>query len=152
MPQLNPADPEYVKARYLGELPRIAVVGIVFAVLAANWSPWLHIGTGLCVLWLLWWLWLVPAQVKNLGWLETEDELLLTKGKLWHTFTVVPYGRIQFVDVKAGPIERALNLKHVELHTASSTSDAKVRGLTGEVADELRARLAEQARERMSGL
>ncbi|MDU0478787.1 PH domain-containing protein [Staphylococcus chromogenes] len=152
MPQLNPADPAYVKVRYLGELTRIAILAVAFAVAAVAFVPWLYIGTALCVAWLLWWLWLVPAQVKNLGWLETENELLLTKGKLWHTFTVVPYGRIQFVDVKAGPIERAFGLKHVELHTASSTSDSKVRGLKGDVADALRERLAEKARERMSGL
>ena len=46
-----------------------------------------------------------------MGWLETDDELLITRGKLWHSFTVVPYGRIQFVDVTSGPIDRALGLK-----------------------------------------
>lgn len=100
----------------------------------------------------LWLAWLIPAQVRNLGWLETEDELLVTKGKLWHTFTVVPYGRIQFVDVTAGPIQRMFGLKSLHLHTASSSSDATVKGLEAEVADALRERLAVKARERMSGL
>ncbi|AKK02407.1 hypothetical protein CEPID_02635 [Corynebacterium epidermidicanis] len=152
MPHMNPAESKYIKVRYLVELPWIVVFAIGCAIGGLLWTPWLHIATGVCMLWLLWWLWLVPQQVKNLGWLEAENELLLTKGKLWHTFTVVPYGRIQFVDVKAGPAERAFGLKHVELHTASATSDSKVRGLSATTADELRDRLAMKARERMSGL
>lgn len=151
-PAMHPAEPSYTKVRYLRELPWIFAFGISFALSAYFSTPWLYIGTAVCVAWLLWWLWLVPNQVRNLGWLETEEELLLTKGKIWHSFVIVPYGRIQFVDVKAGPIERAFGLKRVELHTASSTSDSTIRGIRGEVADGLRLRLAELARERMSGL
>ena len=97
-------------------------------------------------------LWLIPAQVRNMGWLETDDELLITRGKLWYTFTVVPYGRIQFVDVTSGPIDRALGLKKLQLHTASASTDATIKGLEAPLADALRTRLAHQARERMSGL
>ena len=102
------------------------------------------LGTLLCAL--------MTAQVKNLGWQETADELLVTRGKIWHTFTVVPYGRIQFVDVTAGPVERAMGLKKVKLHTASPSSDATIPGLPAVDADALRERLAIKARERMSGL
>ncbi|GAB2500821.1 Bacterial membrane flanked domain protein [Corynebacterium atrinae] len=149
---MNPVSPKLVTARYLSRLPWIAVLGIGFAVAAWLLSPWLWIGTGIFVAFFLWQLWLIPAQVKLLGWQETEDELLITKGKLWHTFTVVPYGRIQFVDVTAGPIDRPLGMKTLELHTASATSDSSVEGLPAEVADALRDRLAIKARERMSGL
>ncbi len=83
---------------------------------------------------------------------EDLDELLITKGKLWHTFTVVPYGRIQFVDVTAGPLERAFGMKQVQLHTASASSDSTIQGLPAAEADALRERLAVKARERMSGL
>lgn len=87
-----------------------------------------------------------------LGWRETEEELLLTRGRLWHRFTVVPYGRIQFVNVTAGPIERAFGLKQVNLHTASATTDTTLPGLEAKVADALRERLTVMARERISGL
>lgn len=149
---MNPAHPNLTKIRYLALLPVLVIALLVSAGFGIWGSAWFFVFTALLVGLLGWLLWLIPAQVKKLGWQETEDELLLTKGKLWHTFTVVPYGRIQFVDVKAGPIERAFGLKHVELHTASSTSDATVRGLLATDADELRDRLAERARERMSGL
>lgn len=149
---MNPVSPKLTTARYLGRLPWLLIGTIVFAVLGFVLSSWWHIGTGVALAFLLWQAWLIPAQVKRLGWLETSNELLITKGKLWHTFTVVPYGRIQYVDVKAGPIERALGMKSLELHTASSTSDSTVQGLPAAEADALRDRLAEQARERMSGL
>ncbi|MEJ6013503.1 PH domain-containing protein [Corynebacterium sp. H127] len=149
---LHPVSPKLVKVRYLVVLPWTLIAILGFLIPALLIDAWFYVGAAIFFLLFLWQLWLIPAQVKKLGWLESEQELLLTKGKLWHVFTVVPYGRIQFVDVKAGPIERAFGLKHVELHTASSTSDAKVRGLPGADADALRTRLAERARERMNGL
>lgn len=149
---MNPVSPKLTTARYIARLPWLVVAAIAFAVPGFLVSPWFHIGTGVAVALLLWQLWLIPAQVKRLGWLETADELLITKGKLWYTFTVVPYGRIQYVDVKAGPIERWLDMKSLELHTASATSDSTVQGLPAAEADALRERLADKARERMSGL
>ena len=149
---MNPVSPKLTVARYIGRLPWFVLPAIVFAVLAVLVSPWFWIGAGVFVALLVWQVWLIPAQVKLLGWKETGDELLITKGKLWHTFTVVPYGRIQFVDVTAGPVERSLGMKTLKLHTASSTSDSTVEGLPAEEADALRDRLAVKARERMSGL
>ncbi|WIM72981.1 PH domain-containing protein [Corynebacterium suedekumii] len=149
---MNPVSPKLTTARYLGRLPWILLPAIGFALAAWLWSPWLWIGAGIVAALFLWQLWLIPAQVKLLGWQETEDELLITKGRLWHTFTVVPYGRIQFVDVTAGPIERSLGMKTLELHTASASSDSSVQGLPADTADALRDRLAVKARERMSGL
>lgn len=149
---VNPVSPKLTVARYIGRLPWFVLPAVVFAVLAVLVSPWFWIGAGVFVALLVWQVWLIPAQVKLLGWQETGDELLITKGRLWHTFTVVPYGRIQFVDVTAGPIERSLGMKTLKLHTASSTSDSTVEGLPAEEADALRDRLAVKARERMSGL
>jgi membrane protein YdbS with pleckstrin-like domain len=107
---------------------------------------------GVLAVLLVWDLWLIPAQARNRGWVETPSELLIAKGMLWRTFTVVPYGRIQFVDVTAGPVERMFGVKRVKLHTASATSDSEVVGLAAVEADALRDRLAVAARERMSGL
>ncbi|WP_080796367.1 PH domain-containing protein [Corynebacterium pacaense] len=149
---MHPVSPKLTTARYIGRLPWLAVLAIGFAVPGVLFSVWFHIGTAVFALLFIWQLWLIPQQVRRLGWLETSDELLITKGKLWHTFTVVPYGRIQFVDVTAGPIERWLGMKTINLHTASASSDSTVQGLPADQADALRERLAVQARERMSGL
>ncbi|WP_455006551.1 PH domain-containing protein [Corynebacterium propinquum] len=149
---MNPVSMKLIKARYLSGLPW-AVLFIGGSIAAAVfWSSWLWIATAVIVAFVLFRIWLIPRQVKLLGWKETEDELLITRGKIWHTFTVVPYGRIQFVDVSAGPIDKLFGLKNVKLHTASSSSDSDVPGLAAADADALRQRLSEKARERMSGL
>ena len=41
----------------------------------------------------------------------------------------MPYGRMQFVDVTAGPFERSFGLATVRLHTAAAASDARIPGL-----------------------
>lgn len=149
---MNPVSPKLARARYIGGLPWLIVPAIAVAVAAWLWTPWLWIAVAVLVAIIAWLLWLIPAQVKLMGWQETDNELLIQKGKLWHSLTVVPYGRIQFVDVQAGPVDRHFGLKSIELHTASSTSDSQVPGLTGDEADALRERLTIKARERMSGL
>lgn len=149
---MHPVSPKLTQARYLVVLPWLVIPALALAVVAVLWWTWAWIGVAVLAALTLWLLWLIPAQVRLLGWEETEDELLITKGRLWHTFTVVPYGRIQFVDVSSGPIARRLGMKTIELHTASTSSDSSIPGLPAETADALRERLADKARERMSGL
>lgn len=149
---MNPVSPKLTKVRYLAYLPWGIVEGLVFLALSLLVSPWFYLGVAQAAVLVVWQIWLIPQQVKRLGWLETSDELLITRGKLWHTFTVVPYGRIQFVDVTAGPFDRMFGLKKVQLHTASATSDSTIQGLPAAEADALRERLSIKARERMSGL
>lgn len=157
--RMNPVSPKLVIVRYLSVLPWVilSAVGFLIAgILIDEEELFLkigaYVGAGIFAGLVIWLLWLIPAQVKKLGWKETADELLLSRGKVFHTYTVVPYGRIQFVDVTAGPIERIFGLKSVELHTASASSDSSISGLVAAEADALRDRLAIQARERMSGL
>lgn len=157
--RMNPVSPKLVIVRYLSVLPWVilpAVGFLIAGILIDEGEQFLkigaYVGAGIFAGLVIWLLWLIPAQVKKLGWKETADELLLSRGKVFHTYTVVPYGRIQFVDVTAGPIERIFGLKSVELHTASASSDSSISGLVAAEADALRDRLAIQARERMSGL
>lgn len=150
--RFNPVSPKLVRARLILWLPvpvLIAIAGIVLALLL-HWSFWFLAAAGIALA--AWAAWLVPAQVRRIGWLEAPDELLITRGRLWHTFTVVPYGRIQYVDVQAGPIDQAFGLQTITLNTASTSSDSTVPGLPAAEATALRRRLSEQARERMSGL
>ena len=150
--EMNPVSPRLVTSRYIHHLSWMFLLAAAAAAAGFWWTPWFYWAAGIFVGLFFWLLWLIPAQVRNMGWLETDDELLITRGKLWYTFTVVPYGRIQFVDVTSGPIDRALGLKKLQLHTASASTDATIKGLEAPLADALRTRLARQARERMSGL
>lgn len=157
--RMNPVSRKLVIVRYISFLPWVIlpalgclIAGIVLDEQLKLLKIGAYIGAVIFTGLVIWLLWLIPAQVKKLGWKETADELLLSRGKVFHTYTVVPYGRIQFVDVTAGPIERIFGLKSMELHTASASSDSSISGLVAEEADALRDRLAVQARERMSGL
>lgn len=76
------------------------------------------------------------------GYAERERDLLVRHGLLIRRLSIVPYARMQFVDVTAGPLERVFNLATVQLHTAAAASDARIPGLPPEEATRLRDRLA----------
>ncbi len=71
---------------------------------------------------------------------------------MFKRLVVVPYGRMQLVDVTRGPIDRQFGLAAVQLHTAAATTDASIPGLTPEVAADLRDRLASLGESRSAGL
>ncbi len=75
------------------------------------------------------------------GYAEREKDLLVRHGLLIRRLSIVPYARMQFVDVTAGPLERMFNLATVQLHTAAAASDARVPGLPPDEASRLRDRL-----------
>lgn len=86
-------------------------------------------------------LWAVGRRWRAWGYAERGTDLLLRKGVLIRTLTIVPYGRMQFVDVRQGPIERLLDLASVQLHTAAAASDARIPMLDRAEAARLRDRL-----------
>jgi membrane protein YdbS with pleckstrin-like domain len=83
---------------------------------------------------------------------EREDDLLVSRGVMIRRLTVVPYGRMQFVDVTAGPVDRLFGLATVQLHTAAAATDAKIPGLTNAEAQRLRDQLAALGESRAAGL
>ncbi|WP_255195916.1 PH domain-containing protein [Halorarius litoreus] len=75
-----------------------------------------------------------------------DDSLFLRRGVFTRVRTVVPYVRIQHVDVSEGPFERALGLASVVVYTAGSRgADVTIPGLTPERADDLQTRLKQLA-------
>lgn len=108
------------------------------------------IGVALAVLVWLWWL--IGRRVRSFGYVERGDDLLVTSGIMFRRLVIVPYGRMQLVDVKAGPIDRWLGITTVQLHTAAATTDASIPGLEPEVAAALRDRLARRGEQRSAGL
>lgn len=83
---------------------------------------------------------------------ERADDLLISRGVLWRQLTVVPYGRMQLVEVTSGPLERRYGLARVQLHTAAATTDAAIPGLAPDEAERLRDRLTELGGARSAGL
>jgi membrane protein YdbS with pleckstrin-like domain len=94
----------------------------------------------------------VDRRVRAWGYAEREDDLLVRRGVLVERLSVVPYGRMQYVDVTAGPLDRRLGLARVTLHTAAAASDASIPGLPAAEAARLRDRLAALGEARAAGL
>ena len=91
-------------------------------------------------------------RVRAWGYCEREDDLLVRRGVAFRRLSVVPYGRMQFVDVTAGPFERSFGLATVRMHTAAAFSDARIPGLSEEDAAHLRDQLAALGEARATGL
>lgn len=86
------------------------------------------------------------------GYAERADDLLVRRGLLVRRLSVVPYGRMQFVDVTAGPVDRIFGLATVQLHTAAAASDARIPGLPADEAQRLRDRLSALGEATAAGL
>jgi uncharacterized protein len=94
----------------------------------------------------------VSRRFRSWGYAERADDLLVRRGVMFARLSVVPYGRMQFIDVTAGPLERAFGLATVRLHTAAAATDARIPGLEREEAGRLRDRLAEVGEAQAAGL
>lgn len=123
----------------LGNL--LVVTGAVVA--AAFFLPWwapLVVGAvGLA------WLGFVAARswrwAQAFGYAEREHDLVVRTG-LWNRkLTVIPYGRMQSVQVHSGPVDRLWGLAKVALVTASVETRATIPGLAADEATRLRDRL-----------
>jgi membrane protein YdbS with pleckstrin-like domain len=96
--------------------------------------------------------WWVQRRVRAWAYQEREDDLLVRRGVMFRRLSVVPYGRMQFVDVTAGPVERIYGLATVKMHTAAMASDARIPGLERQDAARLRDQLARLGESRLAGL
>lgn len=148
----TPVSPRLATARLLLNGVFDAVCLIAFAVLGILLSPWFHIGTAAFPLLAAWEAWLIPRQVRAMGYALAEDHLLWRKGVMLRSVEIVPYGRMQLVETSQGPIARWLGIAEVQLHTASASTDATINGVPVEDAERLRATLSERGEARMAGL
>ena len=145
----------------LGRLRRLLLVGwaVVAAVavvtLATVFSPpsWLVVAllallvVGAVAGWVL-----VGRNARWWGYAEREDELYVKHGALLRRLVVVPYGRMQYVDVQAGPLEQLFKVASVHLHTASPGTSARIPGLPAAEAARLRDRLTSLGESQAAGL
>ena len=106
---------------------------------------------GVLVLAAVAWL-LLRGRFRSWAYLERHDDLIVRRGLLFRQVSVVPYGRMQFVDVTAGPIDRLFGLATVQLHTAAAATDARIPGLVQAEAERLRDRLTSLGEAQATGL
>ena len=95
---------------------------------------------------------LVGRNARRWGYAERDEDLYITRGAMNRRLVVVPYGRMQYVDVQAGPLDRAYGIARIQLHTASPGTSAHIPGLPADEAARLRDRLTSLGEAQAAGL
>lgn len=126
-----------------------AVIVLVAIALGEQWllrqpwrpaflSPWLITGIAVPVLLIASFL-LPRRRYRAWGYSQSEDELIVKHGNLLRQVTIVPFGRVQHIDIAQGPLQRALGLATLVLNTAGTRGAAvKLPGLLPSQAEEMR--------------
>ena len=148
----HPVSPRLRLARHVVLALSLGLPTALLTVGAAVWGGWAWLAPAALAVVTGWAAVLVPRQVRAIGYAEREADLLIRKGVMFRSLVVVPYGRMQFVDVQAGPLDRWGGIARVQLHTASPSSDAAIPGLSPAEADRLRDRLSALGEARLAGL
>ena len=95
---------------------------------------------------------LLGRRVRAWGYAERGEDLLVRRGVMFRRVSVIPYGRMQYVEVTAGPFERSFGLATVQMHTAAAASDARIPGLAASEAARLRDQLTSLGESHAMGL
>lgn len=161
-PQWVPAASRYLTVRFVHTisalaLPILAGVALYCAGAFFGGPEVLRI-IGLAViavfgLWGLWWILTTPRRTRALGYALESNHLMARRGIVFRSMSSMPYGRIQYVDVDSGPLERMCGVARLTVRTAGTTTGTMVLfGIPLNAAEELRADLVRRADERMAAL
>ncbi len=78
-------------------------------------------------------------------WRLDDHALAVRRGHLWHSESHVPVSRVQHLDLRRGPLQRAAGLATLVVHTAGTRMNTvAIDGLAVADAERLRDRLARQ--------
>lgn len=93
-----------------------------------------------------WTVWIARRRWLRTRWRLDDDGFGVRRGHLWRSDTRVPGNRVQHLDVRRGPLERAFGLATLIVHTAGTRNSAlSLSGLDFEEAERLRDTLAARA-------
>ena len=115
-----------------------AIDGTVFYGLASTLVPLLALIS----------LSIAPQRIyRHLGYRLTERLLQVVRGWMFHTDTIVPFVRVQHIDVTRGPVEKLFGTATLVVHTAGTHNNiVNVPGLSPESAAEIRDVIREHVR------
>jgi membrane protein YdbS with pleckstrin-like domain len=82
--------------------------------------------------------WLPRASYRHWRYQVAGDALELRHGVVRRVHSAIPYFRVQHIDVAQGPVERAVGLARLVVHTASAGTDATIPGIAAGEAEGLR--------------
>lgn len=118
---LTPLDPRYVTLMRIKAV--LWALPFVIAALVGEVSGELFAGAFLVPVVLLAFVFAVMTPLRRYharGYHMGADRLRVVRGVLFRSDTVVPFGRVQHIDVEQGPLERAYGLARLVLHTAGT--------------------------------
>jgi membrane protein YdbS with pleckstrin-like domain len=90
----------------------------------------------------------VPQRIySHLGYRLTDRLLQVVRGWMFHTDTIVPFVRVQHIDVTRGPVDKIFGTSSLVVHTAGThNSIVTVPGLAPDKAAEIRDVIREHVR------
>lgn len=118
---LTPLHPNHVKVMRVATM--IAAVPFVIGALVLEVAGFLPTGVFIVPVLLAALLIVIRVPLRRYaarGYVMGEDRLRVVRGLWFRSDTVVPFGRVQHIDVHQGPLERAYGLATLTLHTAGS--------------------------------
>jgi len=141
MTPLHPSQVAVLRIRFaIGAL--VLAAALLAAELAFDDVNELPFGAALAVgvVLLLIGIWRMPRRRYDAwGYRMDEDELAVRHGLLLRSMTLVPFGRVQHIDLAQGPVERAYGLATLVLNTAGTRGAAvRLPGLEREDAERIR--------------
>lgn len=93
---------------------------------------------------------LPERKYRRWGYALEDDRLRVLRGFLFRTDTIVPFNRIQHIDVGQGPVERLCGVATLVVHTAGThNSTVALPGLEPGVADAMREEMRRHIRKEM---
>ena len=118
---LTPLHPNYLKVMRIRTALQTLVL-IIPGIAGEVATDWVHgaVIVPLVLLALAIILLLPRRRFRRKGYAMGEDRLRIVSGFLFYSDTVVPFGRVQHLDVLQGPLDRAYGLATLVLHTAGT--------------------------------
>ena len=148
----QPVSRRLVTARTITLLAWLLPLTAALAVAGALLTSWLWVAAGVLALVIVWGLWLIRRQVSAMSYIELSEDLVVRKGRLFRQVSSVPFGRLQYVDLQSGPLERKLGMATLQIFTASPSTSATLPGLPIETAERMRERLMLRGEAQRAGL
>lgn len=148
----RPVSARLVTTRTITLLVWLVPIVIALTVTAVLLTPWLWIPAAAVLVIIGWGLWLIRRQVSAMSYIELAEDLVIRKGRLFRQVSSVPFGRLQYVDLQSGPLERKLGMATLQIFTASPSTSATIPGLPIETAEQMRERLMQRGEAQRAGL
>ena len=130
----------------------IVLIAVMVAAIIFLETPWRIIILVAGLLFLAFRVWRQGVIYRSWGFAERESDLFITHGVWRRRLAIIPYGRMQSVNINAGPIERLLGIATVRLITAAAAVEGTIPGVGRANAEKLRERLLVKGELQAAGL